>query len=337
VEELSPQQRELNILLAKVQRSIHLLGGGHWLIPKGSKINTNKMDNQIGSMVGYEGQMPTFIAVKTVNEETYAQIDRIKNSMYETSGVSPQLAQGQRPAGLDSGEAQRVHADIAAARFEPNYGQYQDFWLRSSKQFMRLAKRINARRKDAGEGGLKVRSERHGKMAVIDFDDVDAPANSNILRLYPTNALPTTPEGRIAFAQELINSGMLPDKAAALRLLQFPDLAQFSDMADASYNFSMWCIEGILDDGVYRAPIAMMNIPEARALCVASYLNAARHGCPTARLNLLLRWFVQLNDPNLAGSMARAPSAAPSPGNAPAPPGAPPAAPSPPSQMQAAA
>jgi len=64
-----------------------------------------------------EGTKPSYEVAPCVPQEMYAQLQRLIEYAYQQSGVSSLAAQGQKPAGLNSGEAIRNYDDIQSDRF----------------------------------------------------------------------------------------------------------------------------------------------------------------------------------------------------------------------------
>lgn len=330
-EELEGIQLELNVLLRKIQRSHHLLAAGHWLVRKGS-INKQKLDNEIGSIIEYTTEAPQLAVGMTVSPDVYQHLDRLYEKAYEITGISQLQAQGLKPAGLDSGEAQRVYLDIQTERFQVSLRLYHHFYLELARQMLDLAREISEDTPD-----YAVKAVGKTTMSRVVFRKNFLKENEYVLQLYPTNALATDPESRIAQVQEFANAGWIPARSA-MRLLDFPDLKAAQTIEEASYEYTQDLIDD-LKHGEYRPPEPFMNLAESIKMVQLAYLVNKRNGLPFDKLELFINWIAQAKD-LLQSGIGNAPQPAPGapppggppPGGGGAPPGGapPPAAPAPP-------
>lgn len=318
-EELEGIQLELNVLLRKIQRSHHLLAAGHWLVRKGS-LNKQKLDNEIGSIIEYASDPPQLVTGMAVSPDVYQHLDRLYQKAYEITGISQLQAQGLKPAGLDSGEAQRVYLDIQTERFQVSLRLYQHIFLDIADRIIDLAREISERNPD-----FAVKAVGKRQMTKEVFRAHFLQDEEYVLKLYPTNALSLEPAARIAEVQTFANAGWV-DAREAKRLLDFPDLEAAANEADASYNI----VRDIVSDmklGRYSPPEPFMDLAEAIKLVQREYLVAKRAGLPSDRLELFITWMEQANDMLKAGQgpPPGAPQQPPANDNGmQAPPGAPP-------------
>jgi len=287
-EELEGIQLELNVLLRKIQRSHHLLAAGHWLVRKGS-MNKQKIDNDIGSILEYTSEPPQLVTGMAVSPEVYAHLDRLYQKAYEITGISQLQAQGLKPVGLDSGEAQRVYLDIQTERFQVALRFYQHWYLDIANQYIDLARDISKTNPDFGVKAVGNRS-----MTREVFKDNFLDEEEYVLKLYPTNALSREPASRIAEVQTFANAGWV-QKREAKRLLDFPDLETAQDQDDASYNLVMdICAD--MKRGVFAPPEPFMDLAEAIQLVQREYLIARRKNLPDDRLEMMITWMEQAKD-----------------------------------------
>lgn len=318
VDEVAGIQKELNILVQRVQRSIHLLGAGHWMIEEGSKVNTSHIDNQIGSISRYKGTMPHLNVVDPVPPQVFAQIDRLWMKMFEVIGISPQAAQGQVPANIHSAKGQLVYADVQSQRFQPSYREYQSFYLRSMRQFIRLARRISEHDKN-----FAVKAVGKEMMQAVKWADANLEEEEYALRLYATNALEDDPVGRIEQASNLVETQMVPPKKGLRLLMDMPDLKAFFNEEFASERAIDICIETIFDKGKYKAPEPMMDLASGITRMQNAYLEAwGKEDADPKRLANAMRWIAQAKSQQAKAAAPPPPPPGAQPG--PPPPGAPP-------------
>lgn len=309
-EELEGIQLELNVLLRKIQRSHHLLAAGHWLVRKGT-VNKQKLDNDIGSIIEYTTDKPELAVGMTVSPDVYQHLDRLYQKAYEITGISQLQAQGLKPAGLDSGEAQRVYLDIQTERFQVSLRLYQHWFLEIARQMIDLAREISAT-----TPSFAVKAVGRKTMDKVIFKEHFLDDEDYVLKLYPTNALAREPASRIAQVQTFANAGWV-DPREAKRLLDFPDLEEANLYDEASFNLLMDIISDIRNEGRYSAPEPMMDLQEGIKWMQRAYLVGKRDRVPTDRLEMMLTWLEQATD------MIKAATPPPPPPMPPMPPGPP--------------
>jgi hypothetical protein len=89
-EQLQSLQIELNKLLWLVQRSYHMMGSFKIWMTHDSKIATEHLNNDIGSIIRGATE-PKYLTPQVIPAEYYAHIERIVRLAYDQSGVSPTL------------------------------------------------------------------------------------------------------------------------------------------------------------------------------------------------------------------------------------------------------
>ena len=288
-DELAPDQIQLMMLLAIAEKANKNVVG-HWFIPRGAQVNTNKLDNVIGSFQEFSGpQPPVYVAATPASNDIYAHMDRIWSRMFERIGVSQMSAAGQKPAGLNSGKAMLVYADIQSQRFEPCYREYQHFYLEIAEYCLKLSAQIAKKYPD-----YEVKAPGKGMMAAIKWAEVHLEEHEYTLQLKPSNALAEDPAARLQVVQDMMNSGMISPQDGR-RLLDLPDLEEYESYEDASYNVIMQSIGKIINDGDYQAPDKYMDLGDAIRRCQMAYLKARSNKVPEDRLGLLRRWMDQCN------------------------------------------
>lgn len=322
-EELRGIQEEINKLLIEIQKAHHLIKG-HYLVESGAKVQTSSLNNDLSAIVKYTGVAPQYVAPVAVGPDVYQHLERLYAKAYEISGISQLNATGQKPAGLNSGAAQRAYQDIQTERFLEVGQDYEEFVIEAARQVVRCAKRIG--------GSYKVRSVGKGELTVIKWSDVHLDEDDYVIRVYPTSLLPSTPAGKLAWAQDMINSGAMPPEDV-LDVVDFPDVEQYTKRKNAARKLVERNIAHILKTGDFVSPEPFDNHPLALRLVNEAYHCARLDGVPEDRLELLRSYMKDTQDfmgpppapppdPNMPPPM---PGGAPMPPpGGPMPPGAPP-------------
>lgn len=317
--ELEPIQTQINILLDKIRRSHHLLAAGYWLVEQGSDIISNQLTNQIGQILKYRGTRPQLEAPAVVAVEIYQHLDRLYQKAYELPGIPPLNAQGQKPAGLNSGRAQLVYADTTTQRFQPSYRKYQEWYWQLSRHYIALSREIS----ESTPGWTLPAQTQRNIFSAVAWADANLDDSEFTVRLKPTNALADDPEGVLDNATTLVAQGMIsPDEGLAL-LTQNEDWATFLEEKLASRNLAMKMGDAALNHGKFISPEPDMNLQDAVSRITALKLDAIERDAPQDRIDLLDRWLVRAKAMLKAAAPPPSPPATAAPPTA-APPGAPP-------------
>lgn len=313
-EELQGIQREINRLLMQIQRGHHLISG-HWFVENGSKVVGTQINNDLGTIVKYSGTRPAYEAPNIIAPEVYNHLWQLYAKAFEISGISQLNATGQKPAGLDSGEAQRVYQDIQTERFLEVGQDFEEFVVEAARQVVRMAKRIG--------GDYRVPAIGKGSVEFVTMKDVNIPDDMYVIRVYPTSLLPSTPAGKLAWAQDMIESKMIPAEDA-LDIVDFPDTEAYARRALAPRKTIERNVAYMIKTGKFLSPEPFDDHKLALRLVNQAYHDARRQGVPEEKLELLRRY--QTDTADFLGIPIPSPGAVPPAG----PPGmVPPAGPLP--------
>lgn len=275
-EELRGIQGAINKLLQQIERGHHLITG-HWTVLQGSTI-TSQINNDLGAIVKHTGSPPTYYAPQIISPEVYNHLWQLYGKAFEICGISQMTATGMKPAGLDSGEAQRVYNDIQTERFLEVGQAYEEFVIESARQVIRCAKAIG--------GGYRVRSVDKGGIRFIKWSEVDLDEDSYSIRVYPTSLLPTTPAGKIQWAEDRIKSGLIPTEDA-LDIIDHPDTSAYARRQGAPRRIIERNISHMLKKGEPIAPEPADNHQLAMKLVNEAYAEARLDNVPETKLQLL--------------------------------------------------
>lgn len=289
-EQLQNIQLEINKLLWVIQRSMHLSGSFKILLENSSKIIKEHLNNDIGAILTYTGTPPQYITPPIVAPEVYAHLQTLKNFAYEQAGISQLSAASQKPQGLDSGKALREYNDIETDRFMLTGKAVEKFVLDVTKLSVATAREIY---EDAGEYSVKVPGKKF--IETIDWKDVDLDDDEYVMKLYPVSSLPNSPEGRLQTIQEYTQAGFMSPRTAR-RLLDFPDLEQIEDLANAQEDYVHEMLEKIVDEGVYTAPEPYDDLNLCAELALEYYSQGKCNGLEEDKLNLIRQFIDQVNE-----------------------------------------
>lgn len=286
-ERLTGNQIEINKMLRIIQKSFHLGAAFKVFLEYGSKVVKEHINNDIGSIVYYNGTPPQFYTPKTVHEEYFRHLEWLITNSYNETGISQLTAQSAKPAGLDSGKALREYNDIQTERFASVSQDYEATYLETARQYIDLAK-------DLHEEGIDLEVKGISKKFIesIKWSDVSLEEEAYVMQMFPTSKLPSEPAGRLAFVQELAAAGAIEPEWIT-ELLDFPDLGNYMSLKNAALEDIMHVIDNALNHGEYSPPEPYQNLGLGVSTIQAAYLRGKNEGVSDKRLELLRRWIVQ--------------------------------------------
>lgn len=285
-EELRGIQEEINKLLIDIQRAHHLIKG-HYLVEQASKVTTQSLNNDLASIVKYKGAAPQYMAPVAIAPDVYAHLERLYSKAYEIAGISQLNASGMKPAGLNSGAAQRAFQDIQTERFLEVGQDYEEAVIETARQVIRCAKRVG--------GSYKVRSVDKRGITLITWSEIDLDDEEYVIRVYPTSLLPSTPAGKLAWAQDMINGGVMPPEDV-LDVVDFPDVEQYARRKNAARKLVERNVDHMLRTGEFVSPEPFDNHALALKLVNEAYHCARLDGVSEDRLELLRRYMADTQD-----------------------------------------
>ncbi len=301
-EELYGTQLEINKLLQNIAKAQDLIAVPRVWVQAGSLVKS-RIDNQIGGVNTYTGQPPTFNTATAMTGEIYNHLKWLVQSAFDQIGISEMSATGQKPSGLDSGVAIREYEDVTSERFMVIGQAWEQFYLSCAKMVVDLNKDLMALGKNPS-----VKIQDKDFLETIDWKSVDLAEDKYILRCFAANILPTTPAGRLAKVQELIQAQLIPIEEG-LKLLDFPDFKAYRNQALASSDLTDKMIDQILNKGKYMAPEPQMDLARALSVGQLRYLEAKLNNVPAKRLALMSRWIEAVKSLTPAAPVATTPMA----------------------------
>lgn len=264
-EQLMGTQLEINSLLFQISRSIKLVGVPRVFVEMGSKVNKAAFNNEVGTIVEYQGTKPAYEVAQCVPQELYAQLQRTIDYGFQQAGVSMLQATSQKPAGLDSGEAIRTYDDISNDRFQTLAKRYDNMYIDLAYLVIDSAHEIAER-----TGEYQTVYPGKNGVQMVDLPDIDMEEDPFVIQCFNMSSLPRDPAGRMAKVTEMIQSGMISIKEGR-RLLDYPDLEQVERLANAAEERVYQYLDKIVEEADYRGPDQFMDLTFAMETAVAYY------------------------------------------------------------------
>ena len=311
-------QLSLNRILHVISKAIMLVGVPRVFIDQSSKVVKTHQNNEIGVLVTFSGTKPSYEVAPCNAPELYAERDKLISYGLKQEGISDMQATGEKPRGLDSGEAVRSFEDVNDARFSETSKKYDQI-------FVDLAYLIVGTARDIANRTGKYQTVYPNKDGTkeIDLPKMSILDDPFVIQCFSESSLPRSPAGRIAAITERVQSGMLTVKEGR-RLMHYEDLEQDEKLDNASEERIFKYLDEIVEDGKYTPPDIFMDLALANELTV-KYLNLyLACGLEEEKADLLRTFFKQVNTLIQA---ATPPPPQPMPGQPQAAPEAPPTSP----------
>lgn len=289
---LTGNQVEINKMLRTIQRSFHLGSAFKIFLEYSARVPKEHLNNDIGSIVYYSGAAPIFTVPQTVHPEFFRHLDWLVKSTYEEAGISQLSATAKLPPGLDggSGKALREYNDLETERFILVAQEYEASFLETARQYIDLCKEMKSSGTD-----LKVTAESKRLVESIKWSEVDLDHDEYVMQMFPTSSLPNTPAGKLAYVQELIQSGFI-DQTFGLSLLEFPDTDGVLSLKTAPLDDIMDTLDKMLYKGIYNSPEPFQNLQLGINIMQSAYLKAKKDGAPEDRLDLVRTWIANAGE-----------------------------------------
>ncbi len=288
-EELVGIQLEINKILRNIQIAQHLVAVPQVWLEYQSKALAKHINNQIGGVKYYAGSKPEFYTPQAMGPEIYNHLESLIRKAFELIGISQLSAAAKKPAGLDAKVALREFQDIESERFMLTGMRYEDFFMDATWIALDLLDDLAADGKDPS-----VWIKQGGWDRKLTWKDVKIPRDQYVLRPFPTALLPSRPEGKLAFVQELTQGGYL-DREESLELLDYPDIQDTISVKLAPRTDAKRLLERMIDAkpgavDAYETPEPFMNVTYAAQLAQSYYLRGRADGMPEEKLELLRRF-----------------------------------------------
>lgn len=290
-ERIMGTQIEINKLLITSSQAINLNGIPRVLVEESSKVVSAHINNQIGAIVKYRGTKPEFIVSESLPQEVYAQIQRLIEYAYQQEGISTLMAQGQKPAGLNSGEAQRTFENIQSDRFadlEKRYGQ----------AFIDLAYLVIDTAIDIAKDTGKYQTvfpTKDGTKEVNLPEIAKLEKNPFTIQCYDTSSLPRDPSGRMDTIVERMQAGIY-SLDVGKRLMGDLDLLEEDNLADAPTNRILKQLDDIVEHGKDSMPDPFTNLEVAKLKAIQYYNLYATLNLEESKLQKIRDYWTACND-----------------------------------------
>lgn len=324
-------QMALKRVLHTITKAITLVGVPRVFQEMSSGVVSSHHNDQVGVIVKYKGIKPTYEVAPCNAPELYAERDKLIEYGLRQIGVSDMQATGEKPAGLDSGEAVRSYDDINSDRFSETAKKYDQIYIDLAYHIVDVAMDIAKR-----EGKYQTVYPNKDGTKEIDLPKMTLLKNPFVIQCFNESSLPRTPAGRYAAITERVQAGMLSIKEGR-RLLHTQDTEQNEKLDNASEERIFQILDNIVDSGKYTPPDPFIDLELATTL-VVQYINLyLAANLEEEKADMLRTFFTQVQALKAASVPPPVPGAAPMPQASPEAPPTSPLVPNSPNPQGAAA
>lgn len=291
---LFPTQMEIYKMLIIASQSIEMTGVPKIIISELSKVLETAFNNNISSIIKVKtmAEAPSFINATSNNAEIYEYIKWLIENAYQISGVSSLSATGSKPAGLNSGEAQREYMNIQSARFSSMQKRYQEFYPNLAYKMIDKAAEICER-----EGSYTTVYPGKDGTREVDLPKAGMLKDTYIIKCFDESSLPKDPVGRQSKLSEMLAAGEISNQEFR-RLSNFPDLEQSDQLAVALEERILHDLDQIIEKGAkgYNAPDPFILDPTdlATQLTVQTYNKYVVTDLEEEKLQLIEDYFTAI-------------------------------------------
>lgn len=291
-ERLMGTQVSINKMLQTSETSMNLMAVPRVWIEDSSKTPKSHINNQVGSIGTYQVTPPTFMPGNMgLGGDFFQHMERLIKFAYQQEGISTMNAGGQKPAGLDSGEAIRSYDDIQSDRFAAQERRYH-------QAFIDLAYLVIDKACDICEeqGSYQTVWPNKNGNKEIDLPDIKKlKENPFVIQCMDTSSLPTDPAGRIATITERMQAGIYTQEQG-LNLMQSLDLIQEDQLKTAPEKRIRKILDCIVEEGQYTPPDPFMDLALAEVLVVQYYNLYEQNKLEEKRAQMLRNFKVQIDN-----------------------------------------
>lgn len=290
-ERLQSKQIEYNAILAAEQRAMKMVGTFRVFLEEGSKIVKEHVNNQTAALLMYRGTPPIFHTAEPYPAAFERKKQELKEACYESEGISRMSAAGIKPAGLDSGEAQRTYRDTVQLRMKTRERNNEAAYLECAKISIAVASDIAK-----AEGKYTVEAPNGHSMREVTMTSEDLARDDWTHKCFPTSSLPKDPGGRLATIQEYVQAGFMTPRQAR-RALDFPDLEAVESLANAAEDLITMVLDAICDDGEekYAPPEPTFDLALAKEIVVEYINRGMTQELDEDKVDLLRTWSAQVD------------------------------------------
>ena len=267
--EIGAIQREHDKVTRRIALAQDLISSPKILMRKGSSINPAFYTNEVGTILEVdELDDVRVLTPQSIAGDTFNYVEMLKNSAYETSGVSRLAASAKMPSGVDraSGRALREYHDLETERFASLTLSWEAFHRDLGETILREINR-------AGLDYVVDSYSRNHPLCRITFDDLNLDVDNLVIQIFGVPDLPSTPAGRIQLAEELTASEYLTPEEAS-ELVNVPDIDSLLELKQAPRKACEKIVSRIMNEREYMPEVdKFLDLEYLQEILILHYNN----------------------------------------------------------------
>lgn len=288
---------------------LDLLSTPYWLVERGAKVVKSHISNLVGRVLEWtstgSGLKPELVAPQAVPAELWQHESVVKQTAFESQGVSQLTAQMLKPMGLNSGKALRAYTELESELLSDLMANYENGILQSCHLLIEEQMELAQAAADAEDGSdlaerlknQKVTYVGAGEIERIAWTDIDIrnDLENYIIEILPASAMASTLSARIEDVLDLQNLGAMTEPDEVWDYLDMPDRRRMRRKHLSHKHLLQKVIEHrIIDKGESVPPEPTWDLELAITLALKSINELQLYeDAPADRLELL-RIFVEM-------------------------------------------
>lgn len=239
-------QQEINVIMAKIKDASQLNPALTFLVPEGSNLKAQKLNNRVGNIITYKpqvnGGLPVTSSTPAFIDNQYSTLlnDLIQKS-YELVGISQLSAMSKKPTGLDSGIALSTMENVESDRFETQVTQVIRTYVDIAKTCINVF--------DENAEILPLLNNR----VPIKWKDIIKESNNMSIQYSAADSLSKDPSTKLQQLQQLAQAGVIP-LARISQLMEIPDLEMGYSLSNNAIDAVMEIIKECIEEGNFDIP-----------------------------------------------------------------------------------
>ncbi len=289
-ETLAGNQSDIDFKVTKIRENESLVNG-KWVFDGGSGISASSLDDLPAIIEKKQGaQMPVWLHPPPVPPDLRQSLATSIESGFASAGVSQMAASAEKPAGLDSGEAQRVHVQITSKRFRKWQLVVQAAYLMVGKMWSEFLLR------DASiERSRKVVIQVGRGLRELTYKDLAIDTSKYRVAIKGSAFFATTPAALLQELQEYVRTGQF-SPVQAMRIQQTGDLDAELDLATAPEELADARLAALVETGEYLPPEPWFDLQLHVDRGALFYQRCELEGVEQTKLALVRRYITQCID-----------------------------------------
>lgn len=264
VDELAPIQQEIDRIMITMQSIMKLSSVPRVLIDTNSLVNDNHFTNKVGVIIKYDGKAgvaPIIHNGASMPPELPQQLEFLIQQGFSRIGLSQLDVQGQKPAGILSGDALETLQNSGSERWQKLKQLYEQTHIDVAQVLLN----------ELSEQNIKIPAlDRHIGLVEISTKKLPKTANSYVLQVFPSSSLSSDISNRLKQINQMVQMGVLPVSQVP-ELMQMPDIDDVISKQSAPMKLMDFILEEMESNDEYIPPEPYFDLQYALSASLQKY------------------------------------------------------------------